>query len=74
MEVIKEFLETELGIEGVELLEQDWDGLKFAGWAEDVEDGDKEVEIFVGLDNRVYIDGEEVDVYLPFNVWSVVER
>jgi len=74
MEVIRDFLETELGIEDVEFLEQDWDGLKFAGWAEGGECEDREVEIFVGLDNRVYIDGEEADVYLPFNVWSVVER
>ena len=72
MKVIKEFLETELGIEAVELLEQDLDGLKFTGWTE--EDEDKEVEIIVTLDNRVYIEGEEVDVYLPFNVWAEVER
>ena len=74
MEVIKEFLEMELGIEDAELIEQDWGGLKFTGWTEDEEDEDKEVEIFVGLDNRVYIDGKEVDVCLPFNVWSAVER
>ena len=40
--VIKEFLEMELGIEAVELLEQDWDGLKFTGWTEDEEDEDKD--------------------------------
>lgn len=72
--VIKEFLEMELGIEAVELLEQDLDGLKFTGWTEDEEGKDREAEIFVTLDNRVYIEGEEVDVYLPFNVWAEVER
>lgn len=74
MKVIKEFLEMELGIEDAELIEQDLAGLRFAGWTEDEEDEDKEVEIFVSLDNRVYIDGEEVGVYLPCNVWSVIER
>lgn len=75
MERIIEFLEEDLGIEAVGFVEKDGYVLRFTGFVVDEEDEDeeREVEVLVTLDNRVYVDGIEQDVYMPFNVWSEVK-
>lgn len=50
----------------LELIEFDGSKYKFSGLGED----DFEVEITVGLDNQVLIDGENTPYHLSFNVWS----
>lgn len=60
------FLEGEMKVEAVEFIEKDDRGFHFTGFM----DG-QEVEVLMTETNHVFVDGKPVDVYLPFNVWSL---
>lgn len=61
------FLEEKTEIMDIQEIESDLDGYKLEGFSED----DELVEIYVTLTNRVYLDNEEIDLYLPLNVWAI---
>lgn len=77
MQELEMFLERELDVEMAGLIEEDLSGFKFeafrvAEWPHEREPYEY-VDLYVTFTNRVYLDGVQQDVYLPFDVWALRE-